>query len=127
MISLVAAHHIRAFAVPANEDAQTRQPVPSSHQVEVCLNRGRAFALVRSRRGAGLASGLRPSDRGSVPSAIVWMIFGERNASGTRRRIWRSARPSAEAISWNDAVFPDCASFGRKVSFQSLLGHVRQV
>ena len=43
---------------------------------------------------------------GAVPSAIAWMIFGERNASGTRRRTWRSARPSAEAISSNDAVLP---------------------
>ena len=43
---------------------------------------------------------------GAVPSAIAWMIFGERNASGTRRRTWRSARPSAEAISSNNAVLP---------------------
>ena len=35
---------------------------------------------------------VRPA--GPLPSAMTWMIFGERNASGTRRRMWRSARPS---------------------------------
>jgi hypothetical protein len=58
--------------------------------------------------GPGMGQGwvrfetVRPE--GAVPSAIAWMIFGERNASGMRRRTWRSARPSAEAISSNDAA-----------------------
>jgi hypothetical protein len=52
---------------------------------------------------------------GAVPSAIAWMIFGERNASGTRRRTWRSARPSAEAISSNDAVLSAISFLRRRL------------
>jgi hypothetical protein len=34
---------------------------------------------------------------GAKPSAIAWMILGERKASGARRRTWRSARFSPAA------------------------------
>ena len=51
------------------------------------------------------AEAVRPA--GTAPPAIARIIFGERKARTERRRTCRAARPSAAAMSLNDAALPE--------------------